>query len=375
MTAGEDKQVCLFNPFKDGAHESTASPPSSSSSSSSSCSSSTEMVKQKDDESLLIKTYAGAHGYAVLALDISLDNNHFVSAGYDRCAFYWDVTTAQPIRRFQNNSSQSSGTGGSQHSTNRINTVKLNGVDNSLCFTGSYDKTLSVWDLRNRNSSVPVQTLTDFRDSISKIALTNHEIVASCIDGALYIYDLRMGLMYRDTIETETGLNRRKSPLVSCSISASNELILTNCLGSEGQTDAPGTLCVTEKRSGKLLKSFIGHQNIAYGTESGFLFNDTYVCTGSEDGSLVVYDLVKGANTNANANANTNAMQAFGVHGAGVASLCLSSCDGSDVSHSQAPHPLLPQESVVTNTHISRSCHVVTSAYNGEASLWKLTRT
>jgi mitogen-activated protein kinase organizer 1 len=347
MTAGEDKQLCLFNPHKNTPVPSTVVDVVDKRLSS------TPAVECTDNDALLIKKYAGIHGYGVLALDISNDNNYFVSAGYDRSAFYWDVSTAQVIRKFQNTMSQGSGASAEAHSTNRINTVLLNGADNSLCFTGSYDKCLSVWDLRNRNGHRPVQTLTDFRDSVTKIAISDYEIIASCVDGSLYTFDLRAGRMHKDEvrIDAHNGMPAVLSPLVSCSLSDSKALALVNCLGNPARGTG-GVLGVIDRGSGRLLRSFSGHTNSQHCTESSFLLDDTMVCTGSEDGDLLMFSLLEGGSE---ASAAAAPLARFGLHSAGLASLCI-------------------QPDSVGALASAASCNLVTAGSNGQASLWRLSK-
>jgi WD40 repeat protein len=42
---------------------------------------------------LHIKSYSGVHGYSVLDVAIAKDNSKFASAGGDKSAFFWDIST------------------------------------------------------------------------------------------------------------------------------------------------------------------------------------------------------------------------------------------------------------------------------------------
>lgn len=75
MSCSDDKTVSLWNPFKADPTQGGAA--------------------------MLIKSYAGVHGYGVLDLCISADNSRFASAGGDRAAFLWDVTTGASYSRVQ----------------------------------------------------------------------------------------------------------------------------------------------------------------------------------------------------------------------------------------------------------------------------------
>lgn len=112
--------------------------------------------------------------------------------------------------------------------------------NSSLLLTGSYDKTLSIWDLKS-NMREPIQSITDFRDSVTSIKCTSSEIIAGSVDGCLRIYDLRVGQVGTDSI----GL-----PVTHVQLSHDKKCILASCLG--------GNLNLVETRSGKLLQTYSG---------------------------------------------------------------------------------------------------------------------
>nr|XP_042913530.1 WD repeat domain-containing protein 83-like [Parasteatoda tepidariorum] len=51
-------------------------------------------------KSSLLKTYMG-HEYEVLDVQSSADSSHITSSGMDKTIFYWDVSTAQIVRKFR----------------------------------------------------------------------------------------------------------------------------------------------------------------------------------------------------------------------------------------------------------------------------------
>jgi mitogen-activated protein kinase organizer 1 len=115
----------------------------------------------------------------VLDIAITPDNSRFASCGGDKVAFLWDVGTANIIGRFRAH-------------TERINTLAFNS-ECAILVTGSYDKTVKAWDLKARAPRDGIMTLTDFKDSVSSVVVTDHEIIASSIDGTVRTWDLRMG--------------------------------------------------------------------------------------------------------------------------------------------------------------------------------------
>ncbi|OLN84944.1 WD repeat domain-containing protein 83 [Colletotrichum chlorophyti] len=140
-------------------------------------------------EGRLIQTYA-AHGYEVLDLSVSADNERFASAGGDRAVFLWDVATAITTRRF----------GGNAHGhTARVNCVSFAGDADSLVVSGGFDTSVRVWDVKS-NSAKPVQVLEDAKDAVTSLAVRDAEIVAGSVDGRVRSYDVRMGKCVTDVM-------------------------------------------------------------------------------------------------------------------------------------------------------------------------------
>lgn len=234
MTCSDDRSLKLWNPHKDDPN--------------------------KVGNALSIKTYSGVHGYSIQDVVISSDNNKFASAGGDRVTFLWDVGTGRVIRRIQGHSQ-------------RINCLEMN-EDSTILLTGSYDKTVKVWDLRS-NMRDPMQSLDDFKDSVTSIKKTNHQIISSCVDGKLRIYDLRFGSLQTDSYS---------DPITSLAVTNDKNCTLSSCLGS--------TIMLTEMATGRLLQFYRGHVNEAFKVETCITNDDSRVMAGSEDGSIYMWDLV-----------------------------------------------------------------------------------
>ncbi|RDA86593.1 hypothetical protein CP532_5988 [Ophiocordyceps camponoti-leonardi (nom. inval.)] len=132
----------------------------------------------------LIQTYAG-HGYEVLSIDVSSDNERFVSGGGDRAVYLWDVATATTTRRF----------GG--ENAGRIHSVRFAGEAQSVVVSGGFDTVVRLWDVRSR-SYKPIQSLSEAKDAITCIAVRGPDVVASSVDGRVRSYDVRMGRCVTD---------------------------------------------------------------------------------------------------------------------------------------------------------------------------------
>jgi mitogen-activated protein kinase organizer 1 len=70
-----------------------------------------------------------------------------------------------------------------------------------VLFSGSYDRSVRVWDLRS-NSRSEIQIIRDFKDSVSSIDVGNDKktIICGSIDGCVRTYDLRQGKQFVDHI-------------------------------------------------------------------------------------------------------------------------------------------------------------------------------
>ena len=71
-------------------------------------------------------------------------------------------------------------------------------ADGSGC-PGSYDGSVRLWDAKSQ-STKSLMTLTEARDSVSTIAVVEHEIMSGSVDGRVRTYDIRMGMAYADVI-------------------------------------------------------------------------------------------------------------------------------------------------------------------------------
>ena len=80
-----------------------------------------------------------------------------------------------------------------------MNCVDFGGEEGSVVASGSYDATVRLWDCKSQ-STKPIQVLEDARDSVSSLHVVGHEIVTGSVDGKMRVYDLRMGMLYVDTI-------------------------------------------------------------------------------------------------------------------------------------------------------------------------------
>lgn len=231
MTGGDDRTIRLYNPHRGEA------------------------------AGVAIKQYT-AHNQRVLDLAISTDNASFASCGGDRTVFVWDVSSGLVSRRLNGHDQ-------------RVNCVRF-GPNCASLITASYDRTVRCWDLRSKTAA-PIQILGGASDSVSAVAVTEHEIVAGSIDGTVTTYDLRKGAASRDSLGPPVG---------HVALSADQNCILCSTLDSR--------LRLLDKASGMVLCEYKGHANTSFKLGCTLSADDARVLCGSEAGHLHAWDLVEG---------------------------------------------------------------------------------
>lgn len=278
MTAGDDRTIRLWNPHKD-------SPDAAG-------------------KALLVKSYGGSHGYSILDIKISNDNSKFVSGGVDKSMFVWDVTSGRVVRRIQGHAQ-------------KINALEMNS-DSSILLSASYDQTVSIWDLRN-NMRDPIQSLTDFKDSVTSLATTECCIIAGCIDGCLRTYDIRKGLLQVDRFNDEAITCVRTTHDKMCTVNMCMHAVtrsnMASILGLDGiKSNSSSAVRLVDLASGSLLRSYSGHIHTTYKSECCVAHDDKHVLGGSEDGSVHIWDIITGRTVATMAKCHSHAVSSLSCH-------------------------------------------------------------
>lgn len=203
----------------------------------------------------------------MLDLAVTQDSSKFASCGGDRTVFLWDVRTSKAVSRFSGHLAQ-------------VNSVEFTS-NAAVLASASFDSTVKLWDLRANNTSKPIQTLTDSKDSVSAVAIYEHRILTASVDGKLRSYDLRMG-----TLTTEP-VGGGSAPLTSVAVLQDGEAALVSSL------DSKITLIDLHENSGVPLQVLHGHTNDSYRLKPALAANDTLVLMPSErSGQIYVWDLM-----------------------------------------------------------------------------------
>jgi mitogen-activated protein kinase organizer 1 len=155
--------------------------------------------------------------------------------------------------------------------------VKLN-EESTVLITASYDQTVKCWDLRSSNRD-PIETMKDFKDSVTSLEISEASIICGCVDGKVRIYDLRNGLLQTDDMY---------DPITCITLSEDKKTLLCNCLNEKNN----GNLKLVEISTGKILNEYTGHQHNSLKIESKFENDYLNIISGSENGDIFHWNLL-----------------------------------------------------------------------------------
>lgn len=226
LTCGSDKKLKLWNPYR----------------------------------SLLLKTYGG-HGDEVLNAAGSCDSSQIVSCSQDKSVILWDVSTGSALRRLR-------GHAGS------VCTVNFN-EESSVAVSGGKDNVVCCWDMRSR-SNEPIQVLSNAKDCVTCVKISEYEILAGSLDYCVRRYDLRNAKLITDFL----------GDAVTCvNYSKDGQCILASCNDN--------SVRLIDKLSGEMLCEYTGHKTQDVSIESAINTSDSMVISGSLTGDIFFWDLVK----------------------------------------------------------------------------------
>jgi len=208
---------------------------------------------------LRIQTYTG-HSQEVLDADCSYDHAFLCTASAKE-VFYTDVASAKIVRKYRGH-------------VGRVNCVRFNLDESNLIISGSIDGKVKFWDLRSK-SYEHLQEIDDCKDSITYVDLNTQQLLVSCLDKRVRLYDIRFGKMYCDYIGEQ----------VTCStLTKDGQCLLVSVLGSR--------VLLFDKISGELLSEYKGHVNKNYHIENCMNHGCSEVLSGSEDGFVYAWDVI-----------------------------------------------------------------------------------
>jgi mitogen-activated protein kinase organizer 1 len=136
---------------------------------------------------------------------------------------------------------------------------------------------------RSSKSPAPIQILSQARDSVTGVETLQHvdgeALIRTCsVDGIVRTYDLRKGILQEDNVD---------NAIFSMALTHDAQCLAISCLD--------GTIRLMEAETGELLNTYSKHHVAGnYALSCNFTADDAHVVTGSEDGRVVLYDLVRG---------------------------------------------------------------------------------
>ena len=226
VTCGSDKTVKLWNPYKQ----------------------------------IKLQTFSG-HSQEVMDADCSCDHSFLCSASADKSIFYFDVATAKVIRKYRGH-------------VGRVNCVRFNLEESNLIISGSIDGKVKIWDLRSK-SFEHLQDIDDCKDSVTHIDISKQQILVSCLDKRVRLYDVRFGKMQCDYIG---------DPVTCSKLSKDDQCILVSAM--------PNRVLLFDKLTGELLNEYKGHMNRLYQLENCMNNTCSQIMSGSEDGNVYIWELI-----------------------------------------------------------------------------------
>ena len=209
----------------------------------------------------LIKTYAG-HAHEVRDVSCASDNSRLATCGGDKQVFVWDVATGAKLRRFRG------------HEGGGVNAVAFAADHDQVVVSAGYDRRVNLYDAR-ANTPDPAQSLLAHADSVSSVAVADHRVVSGGVDGVVCTWDVRAGIRHRDVIHRPVG---------RVSFSGDAGCVLAGVVESR--------LALLDASSGEVLAEYRGHAHERSAIASTLSSDDALVASGSEDGRVVMWELV-----------------------------------------------------------------------------------
>jgi WD40 repeat protein len=198
----------------------------------------------------------------VSVVAISPDSSLALSGSYDKTLLLWDVAREASLRIF------------AQH-RNAVLSVAFS-PDGSLALSGSYDKTLLLWDVATGEA---LRTFSGHSGAVTSVAISpdGQQALSGSTDNTLILWDIETGEALRTFSGHSQGVN-------SVAFSPDGQQALS------GSTD--DTLLLWDIETGEALRTFSGHSQ---GVNSvAFSPDGQQALSGSADDTLILWDIETG---------------------------------------------------------------------------------
>jgi WD40 repeat protein len=206
----------------------------------------------------LVRLLTGHEG-VVSSVAVTPDGRLIVSGSYDRTVAVWDLETGARIRQLAGH-------------RDPVSSVAV-APDGRRIASASYDRTVVVWDLE---SDAHIHRLFGHKDSVSSVAVTpdGHRIVSGSKDETIAVWDLETGACIRQLTGHEKGV-------ISVAVGRDGRRIVS---GSDDRTVA-----VWDLESGTRIHQLHGHQDAV--SSVAVVLDGRLIVSGSHDRSAAVWDL------------------------------------------------------------------------------------
>lgn len=131
-----------------------------------------------------------------------------VSGGADSKILFWDLSTLQATRSI------------TEHK-DKVQTARWNKMEDSVLLTGSYDKTLKLFDVRSESACTTINTGAEI-ESIDWSCVNKYLFLSSYENGKIDLYDIRK-------FDTLVSFQGHKKAVTNVSFSNKKEGLFASC--------------------------------------------------------------------------------------------------------------------------------------------------
>jgi len=218
------------------------------------------------DKGALIRTLEG-HSYSVTSVAITSDDSKIVSGSWDKTIKIWDLNTGELLKTLKGHSDS-------------VSSVAITS-DDSKIVSGSIDNTIKVWDL---NSGELLNTLERHYSTVNSMAISsdNSKIVSGSGDNTIKVWDLNSGELL-NTLEDHSGYVLNTLEGYSVAITSDDSKIVSG---------VDKIIKVWDLNSGELLNTLEGHSSSV--NSVAITSDNSKIVSGSWDKTIKVWDLHQG---------------------------------------------------------------------------------
>ena len=213
--------------------------------------------KPKFTEYKLLQTLEGHSGY-VYSVAYSPDGTKIISGSYDKTIKIWDANTGECLKTLEGHSDW-------------VNSVAYS-PDGTKIISGSYDKTIKIWDA---NTGQCLKTLDGHKYSVWSVAYSpdGTKIISGSEDKTIKMWDANTG----ECLKTLEG---HSDYVYSVAYSPDGTKIISG--------SADKTIKIWDANTGQCLKTLEGHSNYVYSV--AYSPDGTKIISGSRDKTIKIWD-------------------------------------------------------------------------------------